>query len=217
MIGRDDDVRVIVYRIRCGEVRLLTLTGPGGVGKTRLAVEVARAMELDYRGRRVLRLARAAQPPRGVAQAIGRPGDRRALGPVVRAGGHALPGRQALLLVVDNLEHVLGAALFIGGLVGACPDAHGHRDQPRAARRSRPSVRYPPRDARRGGRAMPSRCSSSALVPTIPSSCSTTRRRDVAEICRRLDGLPLALELAAARARCSDGRDRSRLDAGSAC
>jgi hypothetical protein len=79
-IGRDDDVRAIVAGFAAAGVRLLTLTGPGGVGKTRLAVEAARAMEPDYAdGARFVSLA-PLNRHEDVAQAIvDRPGDRRAL------------------------------------------------------------------------------------------------------------------------------------------
>ena len=103
-------------------VRLLTLTGPGGVGKTRLALEAARAVEADFADGACFVSLAAVQRPEDVPAAIVS-----ALGIIVLAGESAeqaverfLAAKQ-LLLVADNFEHVLAAAPFIGGLLGACP------------------------------------------------------------------------------------------------
>jgi predicted ATPase/class 3 adenylate cyclase len=211
-IGRDDDVRAIADRIRNGEVRLLTLTGPGGVGKTRLAIEAARSMAPDFAdGARFISLA-ALTRHEDVAAAIVA-----SLGIVVLSGEtpeQAVPrflGAKHVLLVVDNLEHVLGAAPFIGGLVGACPTltAVATSREPLAVQAE---VRYP----------------VGALAATDAVTLFDERARahdpafraddanatPVAEICHRVDGLPLAIELAAARcALLSPAEIAERLDA----
>ena len=134
-VGRAHELDAVGERLRTSSVRLLTLTGPGGVGKTRLALEAARSVERDFAdGARFVSLA-ALQRPEDVPAAIVR-----ALGIVVLAGESAeqaverfLAGKQ-LLLVVDNCEHVLAAAPFIGGVLAVLSGRHRARDQPRAAR-----------------------------------------------------------------------------------
>jgi predicted ATPase/class 3 adenylate cyclase len=212
MIGRDDDVRAIMTRIRSGEVRLLTLTGPGGVGKTRLAIEAARTMEPDYAdGARFVSLAPLKRHA-DVAQAIVT-----ALGIVVLAGESPeqavtrFLGAKHLLLVVDNLEHVLGAAPFIGGLVGACPTLTvvATSREPLAVQ---VEVRYPVGMlAADDGAAL---FDERAQAHDPGFDADEAAAQDVAEICRRVDGLPLAIELAAARcALLSPAEIAQRLDA----
>jgi predicted ATPase/class 3 adenylate cyclase len=211
-IGRDDDVRAIVARIRGGGVRLLTLTGPGGVGKTRLAVEAARAMEPDYAdGARFVSLA-PLNRHEDVAQAIVT-----ALGIVALSGESSeqavtrFLGAKHLLLVVDNLEHVLGAASFIGGLVGACPTltAVATSREPLAVQAE---VRYPVGTLAADAAVALFDERAHAHDPGFHADEGTAQ--DVAEICRRVDGLPLAIELAAARcALLSPAEIAERLDA----
>jgi predicted ATPase/class 3 adenylate cyclase len=210
-IGRDDDVRAIADRIRNGEVRLLTLTGPGGVGKTRLAIEAARSMAPDFAdGAHFVSLA-ALTRHEDVAAAIVA-----ALGIVVLSGetpeqaATRFLGAKHVLLVVDSLEHVLGAAPFIGGLVGACPTltAVATSREPLAVQAE---VRYPV-----GALAA---TDAVALFGERAQAHDPAFRADdanapVAEICRRVDGLPLAIELAAARcALLSPAEIAERLDA----
>ena len=116
-IGRTADIRTLTTRLRAGETRLLTLTGPGGVGKTRLALEAARAVAADFAdGTGYVSLA-AVERPADVAAAI-----------ISAFGIVPLPGEsdeeavervlaaKHLLLVLDNCEHLLAAAPFIGRL-----------------------------------------------------------------------------------------------------
>jgi predicted ATPase/class 3 adenylate cyclase len=222
-IGREDDVRAIVDRVRVDGVRLLTLAGPGGVGKTRLGLEAARAMKADFAaGARFVSLAavrRADDVPAAIVLSLG-------IVPLSGEGSEQAVTRflsaKQLLLVLDNVEHVLGAARFVSEVLSACP-ALSVLATSREALALAGEQRYPvaplalPLDADDTG--------SLARVPAVALFCERARAHDpgfrlgkanaiaVAEICRRVDGLPLAIELAAARCRLlSPGEIAERLD-----
>ncbi len=210
-VGRDDDIRAIARRMVADGARLVTLTGPGGVGKTRLAVEAARAMQDAYAdGARFVSLA-AVERHEDVAQAIVI-----ALGLVVldaetpaQAVLRFLAAKE-LLLVVDNLEHLLGSAPFVGELLAACPGVAvlATSREPLALRAELrhpvDPLAAPDAAALFGERA---RAHDPAFAPEDDDA------EHVAEICRRVDGLPLAIELAAARsALLSPGEIAARLD-----
>ena len=122
IIGREDDVRAIADRLSVGGVRLLTLTGPGGVGKTRLGLEAARAARAGFADGAYFVSLAALQRPEDVPAAIVR-----TLAIVVLSGESAAQAAERflsakhLLLVLDNFEHVLAAAPRIGTLIHACP------------------------------------------------------------------------------------------------
>jgi len=209
-IGRERAVADL--RARLGGVRLLTLTGAGGCGKTRLALEVATGL-LDRcpDGVWLVELAGLADPglvPQAVAAAVGvreLPG--RDLAGALLA---ALPG-QRLLLVLDNCEHLLEAcAQLVDALLRSCPGL-------RVLATSREALGVAGEVAWR----VPSLAIPDPAVGTLPAALgqyeavrlfveragaarpafALTERNApaVARICARLDGLPLALELAAAR------------------
>ncbi|MER7701455.1 BTAD domain-containing putative transcriptional regulator [Kitasatospora sp. NPDC097605] len=198
--------------------RLVTLTGPGGVGKTRLALALAHRLT-DGPGAGVpdgVRLVElAALPadttdlPRAVAAALGiREGAEPAPAPLPhatdgpsRALAAALRDRRALL-VLDNCEHVVEqAAALVSALLDAAPGL-------RVLATSRESLRLPgevlfpvpPLGPDAAARLFTER--AAAAAPGFPAHPGDGSTRDaVAEICRRLDGIPLALELAATRVR----------------
>jgi predicted ATPase/DNA-binding SARP family transcriptional activator len=225
-IGREHEVATVSERLRAESVRLLTLTGPGGVGKTRLALEAARAVQADFTdGAHFVSLA-ALQRPDGVPAAIVE-----ALGIIVLAGEPADQAAERflaakhLLLVADNLEHLLAAAPVIGGLLAACPSLTvlATSREPLALQAEE---RYPVSPLALPQLGTPGDPKALAGADAVALFCDRAQAQDpafrlsnanaaaVAEICRRVDGLPLAIELAAARSRLlSPSEIAERLDA----
>jgi predicted ATPase/class 3 adenylate cyclase len=224
-VGRDDDVGAIGDRLRGAGVRLLTLTGPGGVGKTRLAVEAGRAVQSDFAdGARFVSLAPLQRPDDVAATIV------RALGIIVLSGETSEQAVQRflaakhLLLLVDNFEHVLAAASLVGELLEACPalTVLATSREPLALHAEE---RYPVSPLALPDIGMLDDSEALVGVGAVALFCERARAHDpdfdvaganpavVAEICRRLDGLPLAIELTAARCGLlSAGEIAERLD-----
>jgi predicted ATPase/DNA-binding XRE family transcriptional regulator len=194
-------------------VRLLTLTGPGGVGKTRLALEAARQAGNHFSGG----VAFAGLAPLGDA-ALVVPTIARTLGlkeaedRSIREALYSYLSEKRFLLVVDNLEHLLEVVPEIVALVEACPGLTVLTTS-RAPLRVRGEQEYPVGPL---GMPDPSRTPLVGAVAGTPAvelfvdrakaasptfDLTDANAAAVAAICWRLDGLPLALELAAARAR----------------
>ena len=212
LIGREREVGE-VRGLLCGDARVVTLTGPGGVGKTRLALEVASHITAELPdGALFVTLAPVGDP------ALVLPTLARALG-VSEVGGqpltetlHSYLQDKRLLLVLDNFEQLLDAAPDVAGLIASCPGLRVLATS-RAPLRVRGEHEYPVRPLPVPGLSrLPSvgevaeaaavrlfvdraRSSSSAFELTQANAAA------VAAICRRLEGLPLAIELAAARIR----------------
>ena len=208
MVGRDQDLARACDLLSRQGVRLLTLTGTPGVGKTRLGLAVAAAAApLFPDGLGFAPLASVADPGlvgSAIHQALGvREAERL---PPLEALTAAI-GDRRILLVVDNFEHVLAAAPLLSDLLAACPHLHllvTSRVRLRLRGEYRLQVRPLPMP-------MPGESSAAALARNASVALFVQRAQAtsgefeltsgnagvVAEICRRLDGLPLALEMAA--------------------
>ena len=212
LVGRDDDAAAVSDLVRAEGVRLVTLTGPGGVGKSRLAVEVAQRLGPGFRdGVRFVELGsvRAAElVTAAIAAALG----------LNTSGGAPITDLKSylrarrLVLVLDNFEQVIGAAPLVAELLGAAPGVVALVTSRMVLRLSGehefpvPPLPVPPIGAG-GDAADVQRCASVRLFVQRAQAASagfeltSGNAGAVAEICRRLDGLPLAIELAAARVR----------------
>jgi non-specific serine/threonine protein kinase len=212
-VGREREIAAVVDLLRDDGVRLLTLTGTGGVGKTRLALRVAQDVVSEFAdGVAFVDLAPLRDPDRvlpAVARAVGVPeaGDR----PVGERLAAALAGR-TLLLLLDSVEQVGVAAPTVADLLAACPGlvvlatgrgalrVGGEQEFPVPPLALPDPVRLPPLPELAAGEAVALFVERAAAVR--PGFALTAENAAaVAEICRRLDGLPLAIELAAARAK----------------
>jgi predicted ATPase len=208
-VGRDAEIAEISARLQ--SARLLTLLGPGGTGKTRLAQEVARRTHGAFPGGVVwVDLAPISDPTLvlpAVAAALGV--TESATEPLAQTLARAI-GARRLLLVLDNIEQVAQAAVDLSGLLEQCPQLRLLVTS-RVALRLRAEHGYPvPPLALPEANSDPDRLLENEAVALFVQRAAAARpafaltvenATTVAAICHRLDGLPLALELAAARIR----------------
>jgi non-specific serine/threonine protein kinase len=198
LVGRDADLAAACARLSEPGMRLLTLLGPPGVGKTRLALAVAERLAASFVGGVVfVDLAPVADPalvPSVVARRLGV----RDAGPgsLVEQVVAAIGDKQRLLLL-DNFEHLLAAAPLVSELLAACPGLTVLATS-RAPLDLRWEHRFPvPPLGAEAARAL-FFARVRAVAPELP--LPETAAPDIGRILARLDGLPLAIELAAARA-----------------
>ncbi len=226
LVGRDADATAVHQILSRPEVRYVTLTGPGGVGKTRLALEVARRAAPDFpNGVLFVDLAPVTEPDL-VASTL-----TRALGLKDRPGAtptdnlKAFLARQRLLLVLDNYEQIVASAPWLADILGVAPTVKALVTSrvPLRLRGERefsvPPLTLPDRAVWRAASSDPQALAQSPAVqlfldrmqdiqPDFTLTVDNTLA--IAEICARLDGLPLALELAAARSKVLAPADLAR-------
>ena len=210
LIGRDGDLAALAHLL-AGGARLITVTGPGGVGKTRLGLELARQVSPQYGDSVVWVPLAAVTDPALVLPALAAALQiRDTLGTSLGATLQQAIGATSMLLLLDNLEQVAAAAPDLAALLGACPQltvlttsrtplqVRGEHAYPLAPLGVPQLDRVPRVDDVAVSPAVQLFVARvQAVVPTFALTQAHTAT--VAGICRRLDGLPLALELAAVR------------------
>ncbi len=210
-LGREQEVTAVAEQLRRREVRLVTLTGPGGTGKTRLSLQAAADVSGQFAdGAFLVNLSPLTDPALvvptiaetlAIAEGMGRPLQERLV--------EELRPRQ-LLLLLDNFEQVIGAAEQVAALLAACPQIkilvtsrevlHLRAEHEYPV----PPLAVPDPDrlpeltalAHNGAVALFLQ-RAQAVQPAF--QLTDDNARAVVELCARLDGLPLAIELAAAR------------------
>jgi len=214
LLGRDQAIDEVAGLVERSGARLVTLTGPGGVGKTRLAVAAGERLRDRFGGGTVFVPLDTATEPGLALAAVGRMAgaDLARTGPPLDALAETF-GDDAWLLILDNLEQVLQVAPDLGELLARCPGvvilATSRTVLGLRAEREYPVAPLP------AGPATGS-ADEAAAWPAVALFVDRARAvrpgfaltegnaAAVAEICRRLEGLPLAIELAAARTRLLD-------------
>ena len=189
LLGRADDVAKVVWELEDPGVRLLTLTGPGGIGKTRLALAAAAVQRTSFPDGVFFVPLSDVHDPELVAPAIAK-----ALGVIEVGEGipvlidRWLVGRQTLI-VLDTFEHLLPAARVVSSMIVRAPASKFLVTSRRRLNvRGEHEFQVPPLDLSSATALFEARAAVAGHDPAL-----------MLEICRQLDGLPLAIELAAAR------------------
>lgn len=222
-IGRDEQIESLAELLGRDDVRMVTLTGPGGIGKSRLALELGTLLADRFADGVHLVMLEAIREPALVLPTIASSLE---LKDTASPFGDPLVGylrERELLLVLDNLEQVVEAGPELVRFLESCPrlkmlitsrvvlNVRGEREYP-------VPVLSTPQNGTRDPEALVAHSAVQLFVARARAAdprfeLTTENASAVAEICKRLDGLPLALELAAARIRLFDPATLlSRLD-----
>jgi predicted ATPase/class 3 adenylate cyclase len=196
LLGREHELSDLVGLVRA--TRVVTMTGPGGVGKTRLATEVAHTLANEFPDGAAFVGFADLMDANGLLAALAAALDVKEAEERSFADGIvSLIGDRKVLLVLDNLEQIVDAAPDIADLVSRCPEL-----------RLLVTSRVPLRIAAEHLYAIDPLPTGDAVAlftaraeATSPGFAAAEHADAISEICRRLDGLPLAVELAAARVR----------------
>ncbi len=211
LVGRSEERETIRRMIVDDGARLITLSGPGGSGKTRLGIQVGSDLRDHFDGRVFfIPLGGVVEPELvvpAIARSVGVPGSQSSLDAIQRELAN-----EPSLMLLDNFEHVIGAAGAVAELLVGCPEltiivtsrevlrVYGEQDLPVEPLAVPRGDTLPPIDELEQAPAVAlfvdrARAASPDFRLTEENAAS------VVELCARLDGLPLALELAAARVR----------------
>lgn len=207
-VGREQEQQALVERLRSTECRLLTLLGPGGVGKTRLALEVARRLAPEFEGGVVFvpleTLESGAELPGAILRRLlGGGTGRRPPMEQLKAG----LGERSILLILDNFEHLAAEAPLVGELVQACPPlkvlvtSRGRLHLPAEWAWPLAGLEVPP-----AGTPPAELAAYSSVKLWVQRAAQAVGgwkltpadAPAVREICAAVEGMPLAIELAAA-------------------
>lgn len=213
LFGRDEDLEQIRELASAESIRLLTFTGVGGAGKTRLAIEAAHQVSESFVGGVIFAPLASTDDPDLLIPALARAiGDDRAMADdLTEIAAFVNSSTESSLLVIDNFEQIIDAAAAIGELVASCPRLTVWVTSREPLRVSgehvfqvRPLTLPPPDSA---SLDQLSQVASVAMFVDRARAADPdfelrpSNSRAVAAICRRFDGLPLALELIAPRVR----------------
>src|SRR5215218_3375548 len=209
-LGREEQISAIAELVAAPNVHLVTLIGPGGIGKTRLAIQVGERLASSFAGGAVFVDLSPLRDPAQVLPTIGTAlGLREVNSESLVNQIHALLAERETLLILDNFEHLLGSTAVVANLL--------NRSEVELLVTSRaplrvqgeyeylvPTLRLPDHTQRTNATALATNEAVALFVDRAKAVRPDFELTDaiapiVAEICARLDGLPLAIELAAAR------------------